>query len=111
MSVTNPAMERFVSGEYEHGFVTAIESDTLPPGLDEAVIRAISARKAEPDWMLERRLQAYRHWQTMTEPDWAHLRHPPIDFNGISYYSAPKRDKDAPQSLDEIDPQLLETYR
>jgi Fe-S cluster assembly protein SufB len=111
MNSTNQTMERFVGGEYEHGFVTPIESDTLPPGLGEEVIRAISARKREPEWMLERRLQAYRHWQTMTEPDWAHLRHPPIDFNGISYYSAPKRDTEAPQSLDEIDPQLRETYR
>ena len=74
MSSTNQAMERFVSGEYQHGFVTPIESDTLPPGLSEAVIRAISARKSEPEWMLERRLQAYRHWLTMTEPEWAHLR-------------------------------------
>jgi Fe-S cluster assembly protein SufB len=111
MSSSNQAMDRFVSGEYRHGFVTPIESDTLPPGLSEEVIRAISARKEEPDWMLQRRLKAYHHWLTMTEPDWAHLRHPPIDFNGISYYSAPKRDKDAPKSLDEIDPQLLETYQ
>jgi Fe-S cluster assembly protein SufB len=111
MSSSNQAMERFVSGDYQHGFVTPIESDTLPPGLSEEVIRAISARKEEPDWMLQRRLKAYHHWLTMTEPDWAHLRHPPIDFNGISYYSAPKRDKDAPKNLDEIDPQLLETYQ
>jgi Fe-S cluster assembly protein SufB len=110
MSGTNLAMERLVNETYEHGFVTPIESDTLPPGLGEEVVRAISARKSEPDWMLERRLEAYRHWETMTEPDWAHLQHPPIDFQGISYYSAPKRKGDGPQSLDEVDPELLETY-
>ena len=110
MSGTNLAMERLVNETYEHGFVTPIESDTLPPGLGEEVVRAISARKLEPDWMLERRLEAYRHWETMTEPDWAHLQHPPIDFQGISYYSAPKRKGDGPQSLDEVDPELLETY-
>ena len=71
MESTNLAMQQLVGGEYEHGFVTPIESDTLPPGLGEDVIRAISARKGEPDWMLERRLEAYRHWKTMNEPDWA----------------------------------------
>jgi Fe-S cluster assembly protein SufB len=106
----NQSMERWVREDYEHGFVTSIEADTLPPGLGEDVIRAISARKAEPDWMLERRLKAYRHWLTMTEPDWAHLQYPRIDFDGISYYSAPKRKTDGPQSLDEIAPELLETY-
>jgi len=111
MSGTNEAMERFVEGEYEHGFVTPIESDTLPPGLNEEVIRAISARKSEPDWMLEWRLKSWRHWLTMTEPDWAHLQRPSIDFDAISYYSAPKRKTDAPASLEEVDPELLETYR
>jgi Fe-S cluster assembly protein SufB len=104
-------VDSFVKAEYEHGFVTPIEADTLPPGLDEGVIRAISARKQEPAWMLERRLKAWQHWLTMQEPDWAHLRLPRIDFEAISYYSAPKRDASAPASLDEVDPQLLETYR
>ena len=104
------AADPFVSDEYQHGFVTDIESDTLPAGLNEDVIRAISAKKREPRWMLERRLEAYRHWMTMPHPDWAHLQHPPIDYNAISYYSAPKRKEDGPKSLDEVDPALLETY-
>ena len=110
MGSTNLAMQQLVGGDYEHGFVTPIKSDTLPPGLGEDVIREISARKGEPDWMLERRLEAYRHWKTMNEPDWAHLHHPPIDFHGISYYSAPKRSDEGPTSLDEVDPELLATY-
>jgi len=102
----NQAIER----EYTQGFVTDIESDTLPPGLDESVIRAISARKQEPDWMLQERLKAYRHWREMPLPDWAHLACPPIDFEAISYYSAPKSQGDGPRSLDEVDPELLRTY-
>ena len=99
-----------VNQRYEHGFVTDIEADTLPPGLSEDVIRAISARKNEPDFLLQWRLKAYRHWLTMVEPDWAHLRHPPIDYQAISYFSAPTSDADKPKSLDEVDPKLLETY-
>jgi Fe-S cluster assembly protein SufB len=110
MNATNTAAETFVRDEYQHGFVTDIASDTLPPGLNEGVIRAISAKKREPQWMLERRLEAFRHWMTMPHPDWAHLRCPPIDFNAISYYSAPKRKEDGPKSLAEVDPALLETY-
>ena len=110
MTSTSQAVEQFVSDEYQHGFVTPIESDTLPPGLGEEVIRAISARKHEPAWMLQRRFQAYHHWLTMTRPDWAHLQHTPIDFHGISYYSAPKSQADGPQSLEDVDPELLETY-
>jgi len=101
-------VEDLVRSEYEHGFVTEIESDTLPPGLDEGVIGAISARKGEPKFMLEARLKAYRHWLTMTEPQWASVEHPPIDYQAISYFSAPKRK--TLQSLDEVDPALLETY-
>jgi len=101
-------VEDLVRSEYEHGFVTAIESDTLPPGLDEGVVQAISQRKGEPQFMLEARLKAYRHWLTMTEPQWASVEHPPIDYQRISYFSAPK--KKALQSLDEVDPALLETY-
>ncbi|MCG6897260.1 MAG: Fe-S cluster assembly protein SufB [Thiocapsa sp.] len=104
------AVDDIVRSEYEHGFVTEIESDTFPPGLDEGVVRAISARKREPEFMTEWRLKAYRHWLTMAPPHWAAVDYPPIDFNAISYFSAPKRPEDAPKSLDEIDPALLETY-
>jgi Fe-S cluster assembly protein SufB len=105
----NPAVDEIVESEYEHGFVTEIESDTLPPGLDEDVVRAISARKGEPEFMLEYRLKALRHWRTMTNPHWAKVHYPEIDFQSISYFSAPKS-KDGPKSLDEIDPLLRETY-
>ena len=110
MSAAQNSVNTFIQGGYEHGFVTTIESDTVPPGLDEDVIRFISAKKNEPDWMLERRLKAYRHWLTMQDPEWAHLKHPPIDYQAISYYSAPKQKGDGPKSLDEVDPELLETY-
>lgn len=100
----------FVDQKYKHGFVTDIESDTFPPGLDESVVRAISARKNEPEFMLEWRLKAFRTWQAMETPEWAHVNFPKIDYNSISYFSAPKKDADKPQSLDEVDPKLLETY-
>jgi Fe-S cluster assembly protein SufB len=103
-------IDGLVEKKYRHGFVTDIESDTLPPGLSEQVIRGISARKNEPEWLLEWRLKAYALWLTMEQPDWAHLKIEPIDFQQISYFSAPKSDKDRPQSLDEVDPKLLETY-
>ena len=83
-------IDELIKQDYEAGFVTDIESETLPPGLNEEVIRFISARKDEPEWLLEWRLNAYRQWLTMTEPDWAHVSYPDIDFNAISYYSAPK---------------------
>ena len=102
--------EDFASQEYEAGFVTDIEMETLPPGLDEGVIRHISAVKKEPEWMLNWRLEAFRHWQTMSEPTWAHVDFEPIDYQSVSYYSAPKSAADGPQSLDEVDPKLLETY-
>ncbi|MEE8512818.1 MAG: Fe-S cluster assembly protein SufB, partial [Acidiferrobacterales bacterium] len=92
------------------GFVTDIEADTVAPGLNEDIIRTISAKKHEPQFMLDWRLQAYRHWLTMKEPQWANVHHPPIDYQEIIYYSAPKSDKDGPKSLDEVDPKLLETY-
>ena len=95
---------------YDAGFTTDIETDTLPPGLDEDVIRHISAKKDEPQWLLDWRLEAFRHWQTMTEPHWAHVHYDPIDYQSISYFSAPKSQEDGPQSLDEVDPKLLETY-
>ena len=99
-----------VGREYKEGFVTDIESDTLPPGLDESVVRFLSANKSEPQFVLDWRLDAFRRWQEMDQPDWAHVHYEPIDYQGISYYSAPKRDEDRPQSLDEVDPKLLETY-
>jgi Fe-S cluster assembly protein SufB len=102
-------LDHLVRREYQHGFVTQIEADTMPPGLNEDVIRLISAKKQEPEFMLEWRLNAYRHWLTMTPPHWAHVHHAPIDFQDIIYYSAPKKKK-GPKSLDEVDPKLLETY-
>jgi Fe-S cluster assembly protein SufB len=107
---TDPMLEALVGQKYRHGFVTDIESDTVPPGLDEDVIRLISRKKKEPAFMLEWRLKAFRHWLTMKEPRWAHLRIEPIDYQAISYYSAPKSKADGPKSLDEVDPKLLETY-
>ncbi|MGD8614641.1 MAG: Fe-S cluster assembly protein SufB [Gammaproteobacteria bacterium] len=103
-------LDELIKGGYEAGFSTDIDSDTVPPGLNEDVIRLISAKKKEPGFMLEWRLKAYRHWLGMKTPQWAHVHHPPIDFQSISYYSAPKSRKDAPKSLDEVDPKLLETY-
>jgi Fe-S cluster assembly protein SufB len=96
--------------EYQAGFVTDIDSETLPPGLSEDVVRALSAKKGEPGWMTDWRLKAYRHWLTMKEPSWSNVRYNPIDYQAISYYSAPKQRKDAPKSLEDVDPKLLETY-
>ena len=104
------AVEDFISRGYEHGFVTEIESDTVPPGLNEDVVRLISGKKNEPEFMLNWRLRAYRHWLTMTEPKWANVTHEPIDYQAISYFSSPKNKADGPKSLDEVDPKLLETY-
>ena len=95
---------------YEHGFVTDIESDTIAAGLDESVVRLISAKKREPQFLLNWRLRALAHWRQMREPHWAHLHYAPIDYNAISYFSAPKSRENAPKSLDEVDPKLLETY-
>ncbi|HEX6203706.1 MAG TPA: Fe-S cluster assembly protein SufB [Thermoanaerobaculia bacterium] len=103
-------METYAGREYQYGFVTDIEQDTVPPGLDEDVVRLISAKKGEPEWMTEWRLKAYRHWLTMEEPTWANVTYPKIDFQAISYYSAPKGSADRPKSLDEVDPELLATY-
>ncbi len=110
MSASSKTIEELTRKGYEYGFVTDIEQETVPPGLSEDVIRLISAKKDEPEWLLEWRLKAYRHWLTMAEPKWAHVHYPPVDFQAISYYSAPKSDKDRPKSLDEVDPKLLETY-
>ncbi|WP_019605008.1 Fe-S cluster assembly protein SufB [Teredinibacter turnerae] len=103
-------IDHLIKKEYAAGFVTDIESDTLPPGLDEDVIRFISSKKNEPQWMLDWRLKAYHAWLDMQEPEWAHVHYPKIDFNEVSYFSAPKSMADKPKSLDEVDPQLLETY-
>jgi Fe-S cluster assembly protein SufB len=111
MSATAQEIEHLISQEYKQGFVTDLEVDTFPPGLDEEVIRKLSLVKNEPEFMLEYRLKAFRHWQTMPSPDWAQLKIDPIDYQAISYYSAPKSKKDGPKSLDEVDPELLETYK
>ena len=100
-------IEELANREYQWGFVTDVEADSAPPGLDEETIRFISRKKGEPEWLLEWRLKAYRHWLTMTEPHWAHVHHPPIDYQKTVYYSAPKAKK---KSLDEVDPELLRTY-
>ncbi|MBL1142971.1 MAG: Fe-S cluster assembly protein SufB [Proteobacteria bacterium] len=110
MSTNSEKMEDLVGKDYEHGFVTDIDSDTVAPGLNEEVITFISKKKEEPEWLLEWRLKAYRHWLTMEDPTWAHLDIEHIDYQAISYYSAPKKKEDGPQSLDEVDPKLLETY-
>jgi Fe-S cluster assembly protein SufB len=109
MTVPSNNIEELVNKEYKYGFVTDIEADAVPPGLNEDVIRLISAKKEEPEWLLEWRLKAYRHWLTMTEPTWAKVHYPPINYQDIIYYSAPKQ-KERPESLDEIDPELLRTY-
>ena len=110
METPNAEVDALVRREYQHGFVTELESDTVPPGLDEDVVRLISRKKREPEFLVEWRLKAYRHWLTMSEPRWANVTHAPIDYNEISYYSAPKSKEDGPKSLDEVDPKLLETY-
>lgn len=102
-------LEQVTSSEYKYGFVTNIESDDAPKGLSEDIVRFISAKKNEPEWMLEWRLKAYRHWLTMEQPEWANVTFPTIDFQDIIYYSAPKQ-KIAPNSLDEIDPELRKTF-
>lgn len=110
MTDSTQALERLATSDYKYGFVTDIEQETVPPGLNEDVIRLISTKKQEPDWLLEWRLQAYRHWLTLQEPKWARVHYPPIDYQTISYYAAPKQKGDAPKSLDEIDPELRRTY-
>jgi Fe-S cluster assembly protein SufB len=110
MATESKELKELVERKYRHGFVTDIEQETLPPGLDEDVITKLSALKGEPDFLTEWRLKAYRHWLTMQEPTWAHVKYTPTDYQSISYYSAPKRPENAPKSLDEVDPKLLETY-
>jgi Fe-S cluster assembly protein SufB len=109
--MTNQYLKEIVNKNYEYGFVTSIESDSIALGLSEDVIRDISQRKNEPEFMLEWRLRAYRYWLTLKTPRWAHLNYPEIDYQNISYFSAPRVNKDAPKSLEEVDPKLLETYK
>jgi len=103
-------IDNVLASDYEAGFVTDVDSETLPPGLNEDVVRFISNKKGEPEWLLEWRLKAFREWLKMAEPKWAHVQYPEVDFQGVSYYSAPKSMEDGPKSLDEVDPELLKTY-
>ena len=109
MSQSNPSLEVFLERDYAAGFISPIESDLAPKGLSEDIIRLISTKKKEPEFMLEWRLKAYHHWLSMTEPTWAKIHHPPIDYQAIHYYAAPKRAKPS-KSLDEVDPELLRVY-
>ncbi|HEY2930215.1 MAG TPA: Fe-S cluster assembly protein SufB [Acidobacteriota bacterium] len=111
MPTETKEIQELANQEYKYGFHTDIETESVPPGLNEEIIRLISEKKNEPEFMLEWRLKAYRHWLTMEEPKWANIRYPSIDYQSIIYYSAPKSRADGPQSLDEVDPKLLETYK
>src|SRR5262249_10711845 len=106
---SDTTVQELANREYRAGFVTDIEAETVPPGLNEDIIRLISAKKGEPEFMLQWRLEAYRHWLTIKEPTWANVHYAPIDYQSIVYYAAPKQ-KAAPKSLDEVDPKLLETF-
>jgi Fe-S cluster assembly protein SufB len=110
VSSSPDTIQTLATQEYKWGFVTPIEADAIQRGLNEDVIRLISGKKQEPEWLLEWRLKAYRHWQTMREPTWANVHYPAIDYQDIIYYAAPKPKKDGPKSLDEVDPELLRTY-
>ena len=110
MSTATETIAGLVRKEYKYGFVTDVETESAPPGLNEDIVRFISAKKREPEFLLEWRLRAYRHWLTMREPNWAHVHYPPIDYQDSVYYSAPKQKGDGPRSLEEVDPKLLETY-
>jgi len=111
MTATTPSIEELANQQYKYGFVSDIEADSAPPGLSEDIVRFISKKKNEPKWLLDWRLKAYRHWLTMSEPDWQFAKYPPINYQDIIYYSAPKSTSDGPKSLDEVDPDLLETYK
>ncbi|MCT6856058.1 MAG: Fe-S cluster assembly protein SufB, partial [Bombella apis] len=109
VSETREAVEKLAKSNYEWGFETDVEMDLAPKGLNEDIVRLISARKKEPQWMLEWRLKAFRSWQEMSEPNWAKVKHPPIDYQDAHYFAQPKK-KPGPKSLDEVDPELLKTY-
>ena len=111
MTTSTSTIQELANKEYQYGFVTDIESESIPRGLSEDIVRMISAKKNEPEFMLEWRLKAYRHWLTMKEPAWANVRYPAIDYQNVIYYSAPKSKKAGPKSLDEVDPELLEMYK
>ncbi len=102
-------LEELTTSEYKYGFVTDIETEVIPVGLNEDVVRLISKKKNEPEWLLDYRLKAFAYWKTLETPTWAHLKIPEIDYQSISYYAAPKK-KDGPKSLDEVDPELLKTF-
>ena len=110
MQDSNKVLDEVTTGEYKYGFVTHIDTETIHRGLDEETVRLISAKKNEPDWLLEFRLRAFRHWQTLEMPTWAHLDIPPIDYQDIIYYAAPKQKKEGPKDLSEVDPELLKTF-
>jgi Fe-S cluster assembly protein SufB len=110
MSTATDTIESLVKQEYKYGFVTDVESDSAPPGLNEDIVRLISSKKKEPQWLTDWRLKAFRYWLTLKPPTWQFVHYPPIDFQDITYYSAPKQKGDAPKSLDEVDPKLLEMY-
>ena len=110
METSTSTIEQFAAQEYKFGFITDVEQDIVPPGLSEDTVRLISEKKDEPEWLLEWRLRAFRHWQKMEEPTWANVHYPPIDFQSISYYAAPKAKGSGPKSLDEVDPEILATY-
>ncbi|MCW8331429.1 Fe-S cluster assembly protein SufB [Photobacterium sp. SDRW27] len=110
MATRTQNLDHFVSDEYPHGFVTDLDEDRLEPGLSEEVIRCISAKKKEPEFMLEWRLKAYRHWLTLTVPTWSKLHYPPVDYDAIIYYAAPSSSANGPKSLEDVDPKLLQTY-
>ncbi len=111
MSTAIDQIQAWTEQDYKYGFETPIESEAVPPGLNEDIIRRISARKGEPEFLLQWRLRAYRHWLTLKEPTWANLKYPPIDYQSIVYYSAPKGWKGGPRSLEEVDPELIRTYQ
>ncbi len=110
MTTSTETLERLAAQEYKFGFVTDVEQEVIPKGLDEGVVRLISAKKNEPEWLLDWRLKAFCHWQKMEEPAWHNVHYPPIDYQDAHYYAAPKSDEDRPKSLDEIDPEILATY-
>ena len=107
--LNNDIIGDVTSSEYKYGFVTDIDTDIIPKGLNEDVVRLISQKKGEPEWLLDFRLKAYQYWKTLEMPRWAHLDIPEIDYDAISYYAAPRK-KEGPKNLDEVDPQLLDTF-
>ena len=110
MSTSTDTIEEAVKTEYKYGFYTDIETESAPPGLNEDIIRFISHKKKEPEWLLEWRLKAYRHWLTLQAPTWQKAHYPKIDYQDITYFVAPKNLADGPKSMDEVDPKILETF-